>query len=162
MTREYEFPSELKALHSLTVELGREPGSAVSAHYGVLIKPDGIVEIHHHPDDPEHTKWLILIADNIIEIGDDKEALICAIPPPYERFYFVHERSPLPCVNFTPREIALPGGLTLSAKDVYRRIRQVLRKARKITKIEAVSEKMSRKKSPLKRPGGRVVLKERG
>jgi len=137
MTRcEYEFPSELKALHSLAVELGRYTKTS-GFHYTVEQKSD-YTEITHHPT-AKHVpgrgivevppKWHVKIRhyDGVIII-EDSEGEICKVYPhgADSHFLFADNRDPMPCETLFPRELQLPGGLELSAKDVAELVKEAL------------------------------------
>jgi len=132
----YEFPSELKALHSLAIELGRYTKTS-GFHYTVEQDAD-YTYIKHHPTATIKAgkivevppKWRVRIPKHFPHdiIIEDGEGVICKVHPHGEDFVFEDNRDPMPCKTLFPKELQLPGGLTLSAKDVVELVREAIGK----------------------------------
>jgi len=131
----YEFPSELKALHSLAVELGRYT-KTFGFHYSVEQNAD-YTYIKHHPTATINKtgkivevppKWHVKIRhyDGVIII-EDSEGEICKVYG-YSHFAFAENRDPMPCNILFPRELQLPGGLTLRADEVVEMVKEAVAK----------------------------------
>jgi len=131
----YEFPSELKALHSLAVELGRYTKTS-GFHYTVEQNAD-YTYIKHHPTATIKAgkivevppKWHVKIRhyDGVIII-EDGEGVICKVHPHDSHFAFAENRDPMPCKTLFPRELQLPGGLTLRADEVVEMVKESIAK----------------------------------
>jgi len=115
-----EFPSELRALHSLLQELGRYTKTS-GFHYSIE-RHNAYFLITHHLG-----KWRLRVGRHTGVIAvEDGEGLICKLFPPYDYFYFYPSRNPMPCKILCPREIQLPAGLTLTTKDVIDGIKEAI------------------------------------